>query len=130
MDTTTTDTAKATPKTARASRKKTPTHQTHGALAPAREPLNMMKLFGIRDGYDTDDLDTYKEQINAMSTSDLHEHSHAMGIVPLDARDKLTTSLERLFVQSKLNQRGPRTVKVKTNPALADFMAKHMAALA
>lgn len=127
MDTTDTKSA-AKPKTARASRKKNPAHQTHGAL-PARESMNMVKAFGIRDGYEVDTLDEYKAQIEEMTTSDLHEHAHTIGIVPLDARDKLTASLERKFIEAKISQRGPRRVRIKTNPAMTDFMAEFNKAL-
>lgn len=126
MENTTETTAAPVPaKTTRASRKKNPKHQTHGALTPpVAESMNMIKAFGIRDGYDTDSLDEYKEKINEMTTTDLHEHAHTIGIVPLDARDKLIVSLERRFVEAKMSQRGPRRIQVKTNPAMADFMKK------
>lgn len=111
-------------KTARASHKKPSAHQTHGALPPVREPMNMMKAFGIRDGYDVDTLEEYKAKLAKYTQTDLHEHAHAIGIVPLDARDKLTTALERKFVEAKLAQRPTRAIRVPTNPAMADFMRK------
>lgn len=121
------DAVTTAPKTVRASRKKAaPTHETHGALEP-KPGMNMAKAFGIRDGYDVDTLEEYQAKINDMTLTDLHEHAHTVGVVPLDPRDKLVTSLERQFVQAKMNQLPPRVINVPTNPALKDFMKKWFA---
>jgi len=115
------------PKTVRASRKKAaPTHETHGALDP-KPGMNMAKAFGIRDGYRVDTLEEYRTEINAMTLTDLHEHAHVVGVVPLDPRDKLVANLERQFVQAKMNQQPPRVIHVPTNPAYKDFMKKWFA---
>lgn len=121
------DAVTTAPKTVRASRKKAaPTHETHGALEP-KPTLNMAKMFGIRDGYKVDTLEEYRAEINAMTLTDLHEHAHTVGVVPLDPRDKLVASLERQFTQAKMNQLPPRVINVPTNPAMKDFMKKWFA---
>lgn len=116
-------------KPARASRKKVTAHQTHGALPPS-SGMNMAKAFGLRDGYDVDTLDEYKAKIDDMTETDLHEHSHAMGIVPLEPRDKLMASLERKFVETKMSQRPVRQIHFKENPQMADFMKQFRAGFA
>lgn len=120
--------AKSSSKTTRASKKKLAidenTKQTHGALAP-QPTVNMMKLFGINDGYDgVETIDDYRAKLSKMTITDLHEHAHRIGIVPLDSKDKLTASLERKFQETKLRNMPHRPVPVKTNPAMAEFMKK------
>lgn len=111
-------------KTVRGSRKKAAsTHETHGALEPKKE-MNMIKAFGIRDGYDVDTVEEYAAKIKEMTLTDLHDHAHTVGVVPLDPREKLIATLERKFVQSKMDQKPPKVIPVKTNPAMADFMKK------
>ena len=122
--TTKTNSVETVTKTARASRKKSaPLHETHGALEP-KPGMNMAKAFGIRDGYTADNLEAYKAEIAGMTLTDLHDHAHLVGVVPLDPRDKLIASLERQYVQAQMNQRPPKVIKVQTNPAMADFMKK------
>ncbi len=116
---------KTSRKTVKASKR--PAHETHGALPPAKPPMNMMKAFGIRDGYDTDNKEVYAKQIDDMTTSDLHMHAHEVGIVPLDARDKLTKSLLTKFDEVKMSYIPPRVKQVPQNPAMAGFMKKWLA---
>ena len=101
-----------------------PSHQTHAAL-PARPQVNMFKLFGLDDGYQNiESTEEYEKKLEAMSTSDLHEHSHSKGIVPLDARDKLIGSLVKKFRMTKAQQLPERRSATPTNPALADWHRK------
>jgi hypothetical protein len=86
--------------------------------------MNMIKAFGIRDGYTADTLEEYRAEIDKMTLTDLHDHCHVVGVVPLDPRDKLVTALERKFVQAQMNQQPVRTIHVKTNPDMAGFMKK------
>lgn len=116
---------KSSPKTAKASKK--PVHETHGALPAVRPPMNMMKAFGIKDGYDTDDKTAYAAQIEDMTNEDLHTHAHEKGVVPLDARDKLKKSLLNKFDEVKLSYLPPRVRHVPQNPAMAGFMKKFLA---
>lgn len=113
----------AKPKAVRA-RKQNPAHQTHGALPPRPEPMNMIKAFGIRDGYDVDTLDEYKGKLDKYTQTELHEHAHEIGIVPLDARDKLTKALHDKFVQAKLSQRPTRRIQVPINPKMEGFIKR------
>jgi len=105
--------------------------QVHGALE-SRPSVNMIKLFGINDGYDNvDNIDQYRAKLQAMTVTDLHEHSHRVGIVPLDARDKLITSLEKKFLEAKMRQLPNRALKLPTradsDPEMANFMKKFQA---
>lgn len=101
-----------------------PSHQTHAAL-PARPQVNMFKLFGVNDGYDNiESAEEYQKKLEVMSTSDLHEHSHSKGIVPLDARDKLISSLVKKFRMTKAQQLPERRFTTPTNAALADWHRK------
>lgn len=98
-----------------------PSHQTHAAL-PARPQVNMFKLFGLNDGYDNiESAEEYENKLNAMSLSDLHEHSHSKGVVPLDARDKLTASLVKKFRMTKVQQMPERRFATPTNGSLSDW---------
>lgn len=118
--------ATVTKKQTRASKKKNPSHETHGAL-PAAPQMNMKKLFGINDGYEDDSLEDYSMRLEKMLTSELHEHAHQVGIIPLDQKDKLIASLRRKFQETKLANIGPKVVQIKTNPAMADFHKKWFA---
>jgi len=113
---------KSPAKAVRASRKKAPAHETHGALPAAPKSMNMIKAFGIKDGYDAETLEDYDSQLEKMLPSELHDHAHTVGIVPLDPRDKLIASLRRKFQETKMAQRPQRNLKVKTNPQMAGFM--------
>jgi hypothetical protein len=116
----TTTTKKLPAKAVKAS-KKAPTHETHGALPTPAKPVNMIKLFGIKDGYTVDTLEDYTVQLENMLESELHDHAHVVGVVPLDPRDKLTASLKRKFTETKMAQRPPRTGKIAVNPAMAKW---------
>lgn len=116
-------------KTTRASKTKkvvdSDTKQVHGAVEP--QPMNMMKMFGINDGYEgVEDVNQYRKKLEGMTITDLHDHSHKVGIVPLDAREKLILSLERRFLEAKARQLPNRTIKIKTradsDPEFAKFM--------
>ena len=110
-------------KTTRASRKKlTPeTAQTHGALEPKEMP-NMIHMFGIDDGYQgINSAEQYKQKLNAMVTSDLHDHAYKIGIVPVDQKDKLVDSLVRKYQETKAAQRPVRQMTVPINPKMADW---------
>lgn len=105
--------------------------QTHGALEP-QPSTNMMRLFGISDGYEgVQDLSDYRTKLEAMTLTDLHDHSHKVGIVPLDARDKLIISLERKFIEAKARQMPTKVINVKTradsDPEFAKVMKKWQA---
>lgn len=96
-----------------AKKKKLPTNETHGALEP-KEPMNMMKAFGIRDGYNTDSIDLYRQEILEMNETDLHNHSHKMGVIPVAPKSKLIAMLETKFHEAKAKQRPMKTSRVPT----------------
>lgn len=112
----------------KASKSKKPLKETHGALPPKPATMNMMKAFGIRDGYDTDDRGEYLRQLEGMTDTDLQDHAHTVGVVPLSPRDKLVTALERKFIETKNAQRPPRTLRFPTladkDPKWADMMKR------
>lgn len=110
-------------KTAKAS-KKTPAHETHGALPVKPGSMNMFKAFNIKDGYHVDTIAEYNTELEKMTETDLQHHAHEVGVVPVNPRPKLETSLRDKFNQVKASQRPPRTRKVETNPAMKDFMHK------
>jgi hypothetical protein len=104
---------------------KAPSHETHGALPIPQ--VNLNKMFGISDGYDVDTLEDYSVKLEDMTTTELHDHSHRCGIIPLDARDKLIASLKRKFQETKAAAAGPRVRQIKMNPAMSDFHRRFMA---
>lgn len=116
---------KSSQKTAKAAQK--PLHETHGALPAARPPMNMMKAFGIKDGYDTDDKEAYARQLDQMTNTELHDHAHEKWVVPVDGRDKLVKSLLNKFEETKLSYIPTRARQVPQNPAMAGFMKKFLA---
>lgn len=116
--------AKTVKKTTQASKKK-PTietvQQTHAALPPAPD-VNMFKLFGINDGYqDVDNIDQYRAKVENMTITDLHDHAHLVGVVPLEPRDKLIASLDKKYRETKARQIQPRSYQAPINPKMADF---------
>lgn len=99
-------------------------HQTHAALPP-RPQVNMFKLFGVDDGYgNIETPEDYQKKLEAMTITDLHEHAHIKGIVPLDARDKLVASLVKKYRMAKAAQMPERVYSTPVNPNLADFHRK------
>lgn len=120
-------TATATPKKTTKASKKTPSHETHGALPPLPQ-VNLDKMFNISDGYDVDSLEDYSVKLEAYTTPELHEHAHKVGIIPLDQKDKLVAALRRKFQETKAQRaHGTKIRRVGMNPALADFHKKFMA---
>lgn len=105
-----------------ASSKKTPAHETHGALP--NQGMNMFKAFGIKDGYHVDSLSEYNAQLDKMTETDLQNHAHEVGVVPVNPRHKLETSLREKFQQVKASQRPHKVKTVPTNPAMNDFMKR------
>ena len=118
---------KVNKKEAKASTKKVAVeqlHQTHAALPP-QPPVNMFKMFGIDDGYgNLETAEEYQKKLEAMTITDLHEHAHIKGIVPLDARDKLVASLVKKFRMAKAAQIPERVFSTPINPNMAEFHRK------
>lgn len=113
-------------KTTKASRKKqSPAHETHGALT-SKEPMNMMKAFGIKDGYSVNTLEEYDAQIRDMAHTELHDHAHSVGVVPVEPQHKLIDSLLGKFKQTKASRRPPRTFKLPTRSDTDPEMKKFM----
>lgn len=94
-------------------KKKLPTNEAHGALEP-KPTMNMIKAFGIKDGYQTDSFDEYRQGILEMNETDLHNHAHKVGVIPVSPRSKLIAMLETKFQHTKARQRPNVISKVPT----------------
>lgn len=97
--------------------------QVHAALPPV---VDMNKLFGIKDTYNAKTVEEYSNELDAMGRADLWEHSHRVGIIPMEPLDKLKTALKRKFVEVQRNSFQPRTFPTKINPKMKEFHEKFM----
>ncbi len=117
-----------TANTARAAKKQpvslASVEQTHGAL-PSGVDMNVM--FGIKKAYKTSNLDEYRAQLKAYSSTELSAHSHDMGVIPMDPREKLVAALERKFLDTISRGLPMRVVPPVTNPDMLAFHKKFMA---
>ncbi len=98
--------------------------QTHGAL-PSIIDMNVM--FGIKKAYKTSNLDEYRAQIKAYSSTELAAHSHDMGVIPMDPKEKLIAALERKFLETISRGLPMRVIPPATNPDMLAFHKKFMA---
>ena len=115
-------------KTVRASQKKPsiPVEQLQQTHAAQPAAVDMYKLFGLKKTYDVDTPEEYSKQLESMGRTELWNHSHKVGVIPMEPLDKLITALKRKFVESKRNSIQPQVVPTRINPEFADFHKKFM----
>ncbi len=119
--------ASSAPKKTRAPRKKpseTIAHQAHGAVNPT--PTNMDELFGIKSVYTAKTITQYREQLDGYTVTDLHAHAHHVGVIPLDPREKLVSTLERKFLETQSRALPLKMVPTQANPAMLEAHRKFM----
>lgn len=98
--------------------------QTHGALAPT---IDMDAIFNIKSPYTAKSAQEYTAQLKEMGTADLQSHAHAIGIVPLDSRERLVAALERKFSEHKIQKIPVRQIPVQINPEMAEWHKSYQA---
>lgn len=106
----------------------TPTHETHGAVAPS--PVNMSEMFGIKSQYTAKSIENYRKELTAYSTIDLHAHAHHVGVIPLDPREKLVAVLERKFLETQSKSLPIKFFPPKVSKEGEEFIRRFMAGTA
>jgi len=99
-------------------------HQAHGALAP---DTSIMDLFKVSDGFGAKTLEDYQKKLKGMTSIEIQDHAHKVGVVPREPRTKLTEALERQFTTARAQRTAPKIIHLKTRPDTAEIMRRWQA---
>jgi hypothetical protein len=89
--------------------------QAHGAI---QAPRSVQDMLGNDDGYTVDSVEEYLAQIQAMSDSDLHNHSVLVKVTPALPRSRLEDRLEKQFLIRRSRKIFQPTMVPMTDEAL------------